>query len=61
MKLKASEMIEITGEHKGVTLKPTEQLVEKESDRGTLATYARTARQRSEVETGTSASRRRTP
>ena len=61
MKLRASEMMEALGKQKGITMKPAAQSAEEEGDRGTLATYARTTRRRSEADTDASARRRRTP
>ena len=53
--------MEAMGKQEGITMKPAAQSIEEEGDRGTLATYARTVRRRSEADTATSAHRRHTP
>ena len=50
--------MEAMGKQKGITMKPGAQSAKEEGDRGTLATYARTARWRSEHGTDTSTLRR---
>ena len=51
MNLKTHKMIEVAGKQKGLTTKPAAPPVETGKDRGSLATFARTARRGSEADT----------